>query len=231
MYREIYDLLNQHGKITTAIYLDGPDAGQKYIEGQEVKEGSSCRFLEEMARTCKKTEIVKDKYGARIFVEKYQKNPHLIILGGGHVACPVAHIGKMLGFHVTVMDDRAEFVTKERFPDADVRIHDSFLNFSERILPYENAYYVVITRGHKGDALCRTDSETALHILWNDRKQDKGEAHERTAAKRGFYGQSAGHDLCTHRTSYRRGDAGRNRRQHHGADRAGKKSGRVRDLG
>lgn len=154
MYREIYDLLNKQGKIKTATYLDGPDAGRKYIEGQEVKEGSLRQFLEETAITCEKTEIVKDKYGARIFVEKYQKNPHLIILGGGHVACPVAHIGKMLGFHVTVMDDRAEFVTKERFPDADVRIHDSFANFSERILPYENAYYVVITRGHKGDALC-----------------------------------------------------------------------------
>ena len=31
---------------------------------------------------------------------------------------PVAKIGKMLGFHVTVMDDREDFVTSERFPDA-----------------------------------------------------------------------------------------------------------------
>ena len=31
---------------------------------------------------------------------------------GGHVSCPVAHIAKMLDFHVTVMDDRKEFLTK-----------------------------------------------------------------------------------------------------------------------
>ena len=38
------------------------------------------------------------------FVEIYVKNPQLIIFGGGHVSQPVAKIGKMLGFHVTVMD-------------------------------------------------------------------------------------------------------------------------------
>lgn len=39
----------------------------------------------------------------KIFVEIYEKNPRLIILGGGHVSLPVAEIGKLLGFHVTVM--------------------------------------------------------------------------------------------------------------------------------
>ena len=159
MYRKIYDLLNNHGKITTAVYLEGPKAGKKYIEGLGEENGSSSVNLSlnplmEAAAACEKTGIWKAKNGERIFVEKYQKNPHLVILGGGHVACPVAHIGKLLGFHVTVMDDREEFVTKERFPDADVRIYDSFDHVSEKILPYANAYYVVITRGHKGDALC-----------------------------------------------------------------------------
>ena len=159
MYREIYDLLNNRGKIKTAVYLEGPGAGKKYIEGREEENSSiledlSLNPLMEAVAACEKTGICKTKNGDRIFVEKYQKNPHLVILGGGHVACPVAHIGKMLGFHVTVMDDREEFVTEKRFPDADVRIHDSFEHFSERILPYENAYYVVITRGHRGDALC-----------------------------------------------------------------------------
>lgn len=89
-----------------------------------------------------------------IFVEMYLKNPHLILLGGGHVSCPVAHIAKMLGFQVTVMDDRAEFVTSERFPEADELILGSFEELSEKIPAYENAYYVIVTRGHAGDSLC-----------------------------------------------------------------------------
>lgn len=63
-------------------------------------------------------------------------------------------MAKMLGFHVTVMDDREEFLTKERFPDADERILGSFDEFGEKIPVYENAYYVVVTRGHQGDTLC-----------------------------------------------------------------------------
>lgn len=97
--------------------------------------------------------------GTKIFVEVYMKNPHLVILGGGHVSRPVAHMGKMLGFHVTVMDDREEFLKKEHFPDADERIWGSFEQLDEKIPPYENAYYVIVTRGHAGDSMC------ARHIL------------------------------------------------------------------
>lgn len=67
-----------------------------------------------------------------IFVETYEKNPRLIILGGGHVSQPVAEIGRLLGFHVTVMDDREDFVTKERFPQADERITGDFETLSRK---------------------------------------------------------------------------------------------------
>lgn len=92
--------------------------------------------------------------GKKYFGEIFRQNPRLVILGGGHVSRPVAHIGKMLGFHVTVMDDREEFLTKERFPDADERILGTFHQLSEKIPLYENTYYVVVTRGHAGDTLC-----------------------------------------------------------------------------
>lgn len=50
--------------------------------------------------------------------------------------------------------DREEFVTEERFPMADERIFGDFDTLSDRIPPYENAYYVVVTRGHLGDSAC-----------------------------------------------------------------------------
>ena len=77
-----------------------------------------------------------------------------LLLGGGHVSLPVAEIGKLLGFHVTVMDDREDFVTQERFPQVDERITGDFETLSEKIPPYENAWYVVVTRGHLGDSAC-----------------------------------------------------------------------------
>ena len=52
------------------------------------------------------------------------------------------------------MDDREEFATRERFPEADCLITGSFEELSERIPEYENAYYVIVTRGHLGDSTC-----------------------------------------------------------------------------
>ena len=37
---------------------------------------------------------------------------------------------------------------------ADERIFGDFDTLSDRIPPYENAYYVVVTRGHLGDSAC-----------------------------------------------------------------------------
>ena len=54
-----------------------------------------------------------------------------------HVSQPVAEIGRLLGFHITVMDDRADFVTKERFPEADERITGDFETLSEKIPSYQ----------------------------------------------------------------------------------------------
>lgn len=52
------------------------------------------------------------------------------------------------------MDDREDFVTRERFPEADELIFGDFRELDKYILPYENAYYIILTRGHLGDGDC-----------------------------------------------------------------------------
>lgn len=151
MYKELYELLDKQGKVKRAIFLDGSYKGES-ITGPDSAGDFWKPYLKEI-ESLEETKILDTEEG-RIFVEILEKNPHLVILGGGHVSCPVARIAKMLGFHVTVMDDREEFLTKERFPDADERILGSFHELGEKIPVYENAYYVVVTRGHQGDALC-----------------------------------------------------------------------------
>lgn len=151
MYEQIYSLLEEQGKAKRAVFLDGNCKGKAFIEGEE--RGSFWKPYLDTVKFTRETGILKTEEG-RLFVEIFEKNPRLVILGGGHVSCPVAHMGEMLGFHVTVMDDRGEFLTKARFPDAHELILGSFEEFSEKIPVYENAYYVVVTRGHKGDALC-----------------------------------------------------------------------------
>ena len=78
--------------------------------------------------------------------------PRLIICGGGHVSREVAALAAHLDFHVSVLDDREELVTAERFPTAEQLICDSFEHLEEHLEP--GACYVVVTPNHKADLQC-----------------------------------------------------------------------------
>ena len=226
MYQKIYDAVEKRGRIKTGILLNGEDAGLKYLaeessffypEGAERNKEAE-EFLKASVESAVETGVVKNG-DQEIFVETYEKNPRLIILGGGHVSLPVAEIGRMLGFHVTVMDDREEFVTKERFPMADERIFGDFDTLSDRIPPYENAYYVVVTRGHLGDSACaRAILKRSFAYFGMIGSRTKVRITREKLLKEGFTEEQLDQ---IHRTSHRRTDAGGDRREHHGGDRAG----------
>lgn len=84
--------------------------------------------------------------------EWFCPQPKLIICGGGHVAREVAAMAAHLDFRVSVLDDRADLVTVERFPTADQVVCDSYDNLENYLEP--GACYVVVTPDHKADLLC-----------------------------------------------------------------------------
>lgn len=84
--------------------------------------------------------------------EWFEPQPQLMILGGGHISCELTRMGSLLDFHITVMDDRAEFANKKRFAQADEVICDEFENLERHLVP--QGYYVVVTRGHEKDYEC-----------------------------------------------------------------------------
>ena len=88
-----------------------------------------------------------------VLVERITTPPHLILCGGGHVSVYTAKIAKMVGFRVTVIDEREEFANKERFPDVDEIVNLPFSDAIDRIQD-ANTYYVIVTRGHRDDRLC-----------------------------------------------------------------------------
>jgi xanthine dehydrogenase accessory factor len=54
-----------------------------------------------------------------VFIEPFLPPPVLLLVGGVHVAIPLARFGKELGFRVVVIDPRHKFANPERFPEAD----------------------------------------------------------------------------------------------------------------
>ena len=91
----------------------------------------------------------------RLLFEIARPPLELIVCGGGHVGLAVAQAGLFLGFRVTVIDDRAEFVARERFPDE--RIHliaDDFVVALQSLKITPASHLVIVTRGHKHDEIC-----------------------------------------------------------------------------
>ncbi|HUA32743.1 MAG TPA: XdhC family protein [Candidatus Binataceae bacterium] len=87
----------------------------------------------------------------RVFIDPIVGAQRLIIAGGGHIAQPLSQLGAMLGFHVTVIDDRASFANRERFPDADEIIVRAFGEAVASLSLDTHCYLVSVTRGHAFD--------------------------------------------------------------------------------
>lgn len=77
---------------------------------------------------------------------------HLVIAGAGHIGKALSHLGRLLDFEVTVIDDREEFANRERLPDADHIILKDIGEAMTEIEKNSGTYIVIVTRGHSNDA-------------------------------------------------------------------------------
>lgn len=87
----------------------------------------------------------------RVFVDPISGAQRLIIVGAGHIAQPLATLGSMLGFHVIVIDDRASFANRERFPTAHEIIAKPFADAIDSLKLDRHCYLISVTRGHAFD--------------------------------------------------------------------------------
>ena len=123
-----------------------------FITQNEENAGTASRIAREAlllgAPVCER-----DKEEWRL-AEPFFIKERLIILGGGHVALPVAEFAARIGFSVTVADDRLSFANPGRFPAAEKVICDEFEHAIEGLAIRETDYVVIVTRGHRYDGLC-----------------------------------------------------------------------------
>jgi xanthine dehydrogenase accessory factor len=61
-----------------------------------------------------------DGESASVFIEPLSPREHLVIVGATDTAVALSRMAKVMGFHVTVLDARPAFASRERFVDADV---------------------------------------------------------------------------------------------------------------
>ena len=73
-----------------------------------------------------KTAKIEFEAAGRRYIRRFIPEERLILLGGGHISVPLCKIAAILGFSVTVVDDRPLFANNERFPEASMVICDRF---------------------------------------------------------------------------------------------------------
>jgi len=96
--------------------------------------------------------IVRTREDGLVLVEPAGRFKTAFLIGAGHVSRPTAHLAALVGFRVVVLDDRAEYASRERFPEAHrievIRDYRQVLG-GQRL--DHDCFVVIVTRGHLHD--------------------------------------------------------------------------------
>ena len=121
---------------------------EKYKDKEIIIHAANAESLYERAAAA----LIEAKMDANLIDETwFSKKPCLFICGAGHVSKELADIAAKIDMKVKVIDPRVEWANEERYPNAEI-INDSFSSLDKYLVP--NAYYAVITPGHKDDFAC-----------------------------------------------------------------------------
>src|SRR5690242_9599586 len=137
LYEELKDRLGQEKGVALATVVRGAQhVGAKLLvfpdktaHGTLGLSALNTRVIEDAERAIwngeaqTHTYTVQDEQGETqafdVFIEGFPPPPSLIIVGAGHIAIPLTTFAKTLNYRVVVVDARAAFATRERFPHAD----------------------------------------------------------------------------------------------------------------
>lgn len=85
------------------------------------------------------------------FSETIYPPPTLLIVGAGHVGEQLAKVAYLAGFDVVVQDDRPEWASRQRYPQASMIITESVQVALNKLAFHRHLYAALVTRGYQYD--------------------------------------------------------------------------------
>lgn len=104
------------------ISADGTQVGS--LGDRRLEEQIMMRAIQKMDHLASQSEMIyclnaKGQH-VPVFLDIHVPDVEILIMGAGHDAIPLAALAHGLGFQTTIVDSRPEFLTKERFPEAEL---------------------------------------------------------------------------------------------------------------
>ncbi|MCA1556291.1 MAG: XdhC family protein [Acidobacteria bacterium] len=96
--------------------------------------------------------------GARVLFERIENEPRIVVCGAGHVGASLARLAHAIGYRVTLIDDRADFVARARFPEMEIELVAATEGWTRAVRAAvgkgRGVSVAVVTRGHNEDEEC-----------------------------------------------------------------------------
>ncbi len=109
-----------------------------------------------------------------VFVDVFAPAARMVVVGAVHIAIPLVTLAKAMGYHTVVIDPRAAFATRERFPHVDELITEWPSSALEKLRPDEGTYIAVLSHDEKLDnpalALALASSARYVGVLGTRKK-------------------------------------------------------------
>lgn len=86
-----------------------------------------------------------------VFIKVFSAGKSLVIFGAGHIGMVLSSMAKLLEYHVTVIDERSDYATRERFETADIVESGNIREILSNLELSANTSVVIVTHGHTHD--------------------------------------------------------------------------------
>jgi xanthine dehydrogenase accessory factor len=162
---KIAELLERGDVGVVITVVRGPNVGAKLLVEESTQTGTlGAVELDSLAvpqaleffHAREDTRLVSVKEIVLLF-ERLQPAPRLVVCGAGHVGASLAKLGAFLGYQTTLIDDRAEFLQRERFAGEQIELvvaSDWTAAVRDVIGNGRGVSVAVVTRGHSEDEQC-----------------------------------------------------------------------------
>ena len=126
--------------------------------------------------------------GAFVVIEPTQRVCTAFLFGAGHVARATAAMAAVVGFRVSVADDREEYANRKRFREAsEIRVLERFDDAFSGLSVNRDDFIVILTRGHLHDKTVLAQAlKTGAGYIGMIGSQRKRDAIYRALFKEGF---------------------------------------------